>query len=40
MVVTGLKMTKNVPKIAYVGIFLPFLGLLQPLKLYKNIFIL
>ena len=31
----GNKMAKNVPKIAYVGDFLPFLGLLQPLKLHK-----
>ena len=36
----GLKVAKNVPKIDYVGIFLPFSDLLQPLKLYKNIFIL
>ena len=36
----GLKMAKNIPKIDYVGDFLPFLDLLQPLKLYKNIFIL
>ena len=35
-----LKMAKNVPKIAYVGVFLPFLGPLEALKLYKNIFIL
>ena len=32
--------TKNVPKIDYVDVFLPFLDLLQPLKLYNNIFIL
>ena len=32
----GLKMAKNIPKIYYVGDFLPFLDLLQPLKLYKN----
>ena len=30
-------MAKNIPpKIYYVGDFLPFLDLLQPLKLYKN----
>ena len=33
-------MAKNVPKIDYVGVFLPFLDLLQLLKLYKNIFYL
>ena len=36
----GLKMAKNVPKIDYVGVFLPFLDLLQLLEVYKNIFIL
>ena len=36
----GLKMAKNIPKIDYVSVFLPFLDLLQPLKLYQNIFIL
>ena len=30
MVVMGLKMAKNIPKIDYVGNFLPFLDLLQP----------
>ena len=40
MVVTGLKMAKNMPIIAYVGDFLPFLGLLEALKLYKSSFIL
>ena len=33
-------MAKNVPKIANIGIFLPFLGLMEASKLYKNIFIL
>ena len=36
----GLKMAKKVPKIAYVGVFLPFLGHLETLKLYNNISIL
>ena len=40
MVVMGLKMAKNIPKIDYVGNFLPFLDLLQPLKLYKKYFYL
>ena len=31
---------KSCGKIAYVGDFLPFLGPLEALKLYKNIFIL
>ena len=33
----GLNMAKT-PKIDYVGVFLPFLDLLQPLKLYKKYF--
>ena len=33
-------MAKNVQKIVNVGGFLPFLGPLQTVKLYKNIFIL
>ena len=36
----GLKMATNIPKNDYIGVFLPFLDLLQLLKLYKNIFIL
>ena len=34
MVVMGLKMAKIVPKINYVSVFLAFLDLLQPFKLY------
>ena len=34
MVVMGLKIANNVPKIDYVGVFLLFVDLLQPLKLY------
>ena len=40
MVVMGLKMAKNIPKMDYVGNFLPFLDLLQPLKTLQKYFYL